>query len=87
MDTECYIPKNIKMKPIPEIVKEHVLKTQGRMPETNKEIDDYLDLINHAKEYSQAFEMQHLIGKRMMKKLGFKTCEEIKREGIVFHKK
>lgn len=71
------------MKPIPEIVKEHVLKTQGRMPETDKEVDDYLDLINHAKEYSEAFKMEQLIGKRMVKKLGFKTCDEIKKQGLL----
>ena len=70
------------MKPIPEIVKEHVLKTQGRMPETDKEVDDYLDLINHAKEYSEAFKMEQLIGKGMVKKLGFKTCNEIKKQGL-----
>ena len=32
---------------IPDIVKQHVLKTQGRMPENQQEIDDFLDLINH----------------------------------------
>lgn len=66
------------MKPIPEIVKEHVLKTQGRMPETEQEINDYLDLINHSKEYADAFEMEQLISKKMMKKLGFKTIDELK---------
>lgn len=71
------------MKPIAEIVKEHVLETQGRMPETENEVDDYLDLINHAKEYSEAFKMQQLIGKGMMVKFGFKTCEQIKKQGLV----
>jgi len=70
------------MKPIPEIVQEFVLKTQGRMPETNKEIDEYLDLINHAKEYATAFQIQQIMSKRMMKRLGFKTCDEIKKQPI-----
>lgn len=70
-----------QVKSIPEIVKEYVLKTCGRMPETDKEIDDYLDLINHAKEYKEAFEMEQLISKGMMKRLGFKTTDEIKKIG------
>lgn len=68
------------MKTIPQIVKEHVLKNCGRMPETDEEIDQYLDLINHAKKYAEAVSVESLIGKQMMKKLGFKTPEEIKKE-------
>jgi hypothetical protein len=68
------------MKEIPEIVKEHVLKTCGRMPESEKEVNDYLDLINHTKEYSEAYKIELAIGKKAMKKLGFKTCDEIKKE-------
>lgn len=68
------------MKSIPDIVKEHVLNTQGRMPETDQEIDDYLDLINHAKEYADALDIQQLIGKRMMKRFGMKTPDQIKKE-------
>lgn len=68
------------LKPIPEIVKEHVLKNCGRMPETDKEIDEYLDLINHAKKYAEAVAIKNLIGERFMKKLGFKTPKEIKEE-------
>lgn len=70
------------MKAIPEIVKQHVLRTCGRMPETDQEIDEYLDLINHAKEYAEAYKIESLIGKRFMKKLGFKTSDEIKRKGV-----
>jgi len=66
------------MKPIPEIVKDHVLKNNGRMPETEDEIDEYLDLINHANEYAEAWKLEQLIGARMMKKLGYKTPMEIK---------
>lgn len=66
---------------IPQIVKDHVLKTCGRMPETEKEVNDYLDLINHGKEYAKAVQMQQLLGIRYMKKLGFKTPAEIKKEG------
>lgn len=69
-----------KVMGIPEIVKRHVLKKYGRMPETQKEIDQYLDLINYAKEYVKSLEISSLIGKRMMKKLGIKTPEEIKKE-------
>ncbi len=67
------------MRPIPDIVKEFVLEQCGRMPETDKEIDDYLDLINLSKEYVKALEMEQLISKRMMRKLGFKTTDEIKK--------
>lgn len=66
---------------IPDIVKEHVLKTCGRMPETQKEIDDYLDLINHAKEYETSMILTKAIGKRSMKKWGLKTPEEVKVDG------
>jgi hypothetical protein len=68
---------------IPQIVKEYVLKNCGRMPETQQEVDQYLDLINHGKKYAESFVMQGLIGKRYMKKLGFQTPEEIKKEGKV----
>lgn len=68
------------MKPIPEIVKEHVLRTQGRMPQSQQEVNDYLDLINHSKEYSEAFQMEQLIGRKMMKKLGFKNIDELKQQ-------
>jgi hypothetical protein len=66
---------------IPEIVKQHVLKHNKRMPETKNEIDQYLDLINHAKEYSNSLFIAGCLSKRMMKKLGFKTSNEIKEEG------
>lgn len=66
------------MKDIPEIVKEFVLEKCGRMPQTDKEIDDYLDLINHAKEYQTAFILEQKFSKAFLKKLGFKTTEEIK---------
>ena len=67
---------------VPEIVKQYVLNSEGRMPETQSEIDDYLDLINHAKKYSAAFEMEQVISKSFMKKLGFKTTDEIRKEGF-----
>ena len=70
------------MKSIPEIVREYVIKTSRRMPQTNEEIDQYLDLINHSKEYAEAFKTQKIIGKRMMNQLGFKTTDEIKKSGI-----
>ena len=73
-------------KPIPEIVKEHILKTQGRMPETAEEIDGYLDLINHAKKYAEAIEMEQIMGKGMMKRFGFKTTDQIKEEGEILFK-
>lgn len=66
------------MKPIPEIVKEYVLKTCGRMPQTDKEVDEYLDLINHAKEYQTALILEQKVSKKFLKKLGFKTTDEIK---------
>jgi|GEM_PF-7062578 len=65
---------------IPEIVKEYVLRTNGRMPESQDEIDKYLDLINHSKEYAEAFEMKQYLSKGFMKKFGFKTTDEIKKE-------
>lgn len=66
---------------IPEIVKQHVLKHNKRMPETQQEIDQYLDLINHAKGFSQALIIEKILSKNMMKRLGFKTSDEIKKEG------
>lgn len=70
------------MKPIPEIVKEYVLKTCGRMPQTDKEIDDYLDLINHGEDYKKALIMEKALGKKAMKKWGLKTPAEIIKEGL-----
>lgn len=66
---------------IPEIVKQHVLKHNKRMPETQHEIDEYLDLINHAKEFAGALAVEKVLSKSMMIKLGFKTSEEVKKEG------
>ena len=66
------------MKPIPEIVKEYVLDTCGRMPESDKEIDEYLDLINHAKEYQTAFILEQKFSKKFLKKFGVKGTDEIK---------
>ncbi len=63
---------------IPEIVKQHVLKYNNRMPESQEEIDEYLDLINHAKEYAQSLVISGLLSKSMLKKLCFKTPEQIK---------
>lgn len=68
------------MRPIPDIVKEHVLKTCGRIPQTDKEVDDYLDLINHAKEYADAVKYKEILGIKGMKRLGLKTPQEIKRQ-------
>ncbi len=68
-------------KPIHEIVREYVVETHGRMPKSDVEIDYYLDLISHAKEYSEAFEMEQLIDKRLMEKLGFKTTNQIAKKG------
>lgn len=51
------------------------------MPETQEEVDQYLDLINHAKEYEDSVSMKNLIGEKMMKKLGFKTPSEIIKKG------
>jgi len=70
------------MKPVPEIIKEFVLETKGRMPETDEEIDQYLDLLNHGEEYARALIIQSCIGKALMKRLGFKTPSEIKKQGI-----
>ena len=67
---------------IPEIVKQHVLKTRGRMPETQKEIDEYLDLINHAKKYAEAFKMEQYMTKGFMKIIGLKTTDEIRNKGL-----
>lgn len=72
------------MRTIPEIVKEYVLVHEGRMPETDEEIDMYLDLINHGQEYASAFALEQTIGKKMMKKLGFKTPDQIIKEGCKF---
>lgn len=69
------------MKTIPEIVKEYVLETCGRMPESDKEIDEYLDLINHAKKYETAYILEKTISKKFLKKIGIKTTDEIKEDG------
>jgi hypothetical protein len=66
---------------IPEIVRQHVLKYNKRMPETQDEIDQYLDLINHAKEFSNSLFIAGSLSKKMLKKLGLKTPNEIKEEG------
>ena len=66
------------MKDIPEIVKEFVIDTCGRMPETDKEIDEYLDLINHAKEYQAALILEKKFSKKFLKKFGIKSTDEIK---------
>lgn len=68
------------MKPIPEIVKEFVIEKCGRMPETDKEIDDYLDLINHAKEYQTALILESKFSKKFLKRFGVKTSEEVKKD-------
>lgn len=64
-----------------DIVKEHILKHTGRIPETEQEINQYLDIINHAKEYQKALILQDTIGVPMMKKLGIKTPKQIIEEG------
>lgn len=66
---------------IPEIVKQYVLKHCKRMPETQEEIDQYLDLINHAKDYEKSVEIKNAVGERMMKRLGIKTPAQIKEDG------
>lgn len=70
------------MRTIPDIVKEFVLKTQGRMPETDEEVDQYLDLINHMKEYSDAVRIERAVGAKYMKKLGLRTPAEIREAGM-----
>lgn len=69
---------------IPDIVKQHVLKYNGRMPETTDEIDQYLDLINHAKEYNQSLLLSSKLSKVMMNRLGFKSPNQIKKDGLKF---
>lgn len=64
---------------IPDIVKEYVLKHCKRMPETQAEIDDYLDLINHGKKYQTALMLEQKVSKKFLKKLGFQTSDEIKK--------
>jgi hypothetical protein len=66
---------------IPDIVKEHVLKNCGRMPETQQEVDEYLDLINHAKKYEESLILTQKLGKRAMKKWGLKKPDQVKEEG------
>lgn len=51
------------------------------MPETQAEVDEYLDLINHANEYETALLIKSKVGEKMMKRLGLKTPNEIKAEG------
>lgn len=68
------------MKTAEDFAKEWVLEKCGRMPETEEEINQYLDLINHINEYLKSLRIQKMIGTSFMKKLGFKTPEEIKKE-------
>lgn len=68
---------------IPGIVKEYVLKNCKRMPESQKEIDEYLDLINHAKEYETALILQNKFSKKFLERLGVKTPDQIKEEGKI----
>lgn len=56
------------------------------MPETDQEINDYLDLINHLKKYQEAVALKNSIGIKMMKKLDLKTPDQIKKEGPQFDK-
>ena len=65
---------------IPEIAKKYILETCGRMPESDDEINDFLDLINMCKEYAVAFEMERHMTKRFIRKIGFKTTNELKVE-------
>lgn len=48
------------------------------MPQTAQEFDDFLDLVNHSKEYAEAVKIESAIGRRIMKKLGFQNVDEIK---------
>jgi len=65
---------------IPDIVKQHVLKNCKRMPETEREVNEYLDLINQMKKYEQSLILESCLSKRMMKKLGLKSPKEIEKE-------
>lgn len=69
------------MPDIPEIVKAHVLRNCGRLPETQEEIDEYLDLINNAKEYETAIILESKFSKKYLKKMGIKSSVQIKEEG------
>ena len=69
------------MTSIPEIVKEYVLKHCKRMPETEEEVNEYLDLINHCKRYEASVLLSSKLSKKWMKKLGVKTPKEIIEEG------
>lgn len=51
------------------------------MPETQQEVDEYLDLINHARDYENAVILSKKLSKGFMKKWGIKTPEEVKKEG------
>ena len=51
----------------------------GELP---KDTDYTLDLINHAKRYRQALIYKELMGVKMMRRLGFKTPEEVKDEPL-----
>jgi hypothetical protein len=66
---------------IPELVKEHCLKHCKRMPETGEEVNQYLDLINHLKEYETAVRLKSLIGIEAMKKWGLLPPDEVKAKG------
>lgn len=67
----------------PKYVEEYAKKKGWPFPpETQEQMDAYLDLINHAKEYAEALEIENAIGVKMTKKLGFKTSEQIIKEGL-----
>lgn len=66
------------MKTASEMANEWVLDKCGRMPETDEEMNQFLDLINHIEEYQKSIRIRDMIGEDFMKKLGFKTPEEIK---------
>lgn len=68
---------------IPDIVKEYVLKNCGRMPETQSEVDEYLDLINLMKEYETAAILEQKFSKKFLSKFGVKTTEQVKKEGQI----
>lgn len=66
---------------IPDIVKQHVLKHCKRMPETQEEVDQYLDLINHLKEYETAVILNNALGKKFLNRFGIDTPNDVKANG------
>lgn len=66
------------MKSCTDIVTDWVMGKCGRMPITEDEVNQYLDLINHCEEYQKALRIERMIGVDFMKKLGFRTPSEIK---------